>query len=50
MLLWVQGEISNLAAPRSGDLCLSLKDTHAQVCWPTRRLLHVGLRSLNAAG
>jgi len=30
-LLWVAGEISNLAAPRSGHLYFSLKDAHAQV-------------------
>ena len=30
-LLWVEGEISNLAAPRSGHLYFSLKDPHAQV-------------------
>ena len=29
--LWVEGEISNLAAPRSGHLYFSLKDAHAQV-------------------
>ena len=30
-LLWVEGEISNLAMPRSGHLYFSLKDAHAQV-------------------
>lgn len=30
-LLWVAGEISNLATPRSGHLYFSLKDAHAQV-------------------
>lgn len=30
-LLWVAGEISNLAAPSSGHLYFSLKDDHAQV-------------------
>lgn len=30
-LLWVEGEISNLATPRSGHLYFSLKDAHAQV-------------------
>jgi exodeoxyribonuclease VII large subunit len=30
-LLWVEGEISNLAAPSSGHLYFSLKDSHAQV-------------------
>lgn len=30
-LLWVEGEISNLAVPRSGHLYFSLKDAHAQV-------------------
>lgn len=30
-LLWVQGEISNLARPSSGHLYFSLKDRHSQV-------------------
>lgn len=30
-LLWVQGEISNLAQPRSGHLYFSLKDEQAQI-------------------
>lgn len=30
-LLWVQGEISNLARPASGHLYFSLKDTYSQV-------------------
>jgi exodeoxyribonuclease VII large subunit len=30
-LLWVEGEISNLASPRSGHLYFSLKDANAQV-------------------
>ena len=30
-LLWVQGEISNLATPRSGHLYFSLKDSQAQI-------------------
>jgi exodeoxyribonuclease VII large subunit len=30
-LLWVQGEIGNLAAPRSGHLYFNLKDAQAQV-------------------
>ncbi|MDJ0739072.1 MAG: exodeoxyribonuclease VII large subunit [Gammaproteobacteria bacterium] len=30
-LLWVEGEISNLATPRSGHLYFSLKDAQAQV-------------------
>ncbi|WP_456405051.1 exodeoxyribonuclease VII large subunit [Thiolapillus sp.] len=30
-LLWVEGEISNLATPRSGHSYFSLKDAHAQV-------------------
>ena len=30
-LLWVEGEMSNLATPRSGHSYFSLKDTHAQV-------------------
>ncbi|MCG8428957.1 MAG: exodeoxyribonuclease VII large subunit [Chromatiales bacterium] len=30
-LLWVQGEISNLATPASGHIYFSLKDSHAQV-------------------
>lgn len=30
-LLWLEGEISNLASPRSGHLYFSLKDAHSQV-------------------
>ncbi len=30
-LLWVEGEISNLASPRSGHSYFTLKDSHAQV-------------------
>jgi exodeoxyribonuclease VII large subunit len=30
-LLWVEGEISNLAMPSSGHMYFSLKDSHAQV-------------------
>ena len=30
-LIWVSGEISNLAKPRSGHLYFSLKDSHAQI-------------------
>ncbi len=30
-LIWVEGEISNLATPRSGHSYFSLKDSHAQV-------------------
>jgi exodeoxyribonuclease VII large subunit len=30
-LIWVEGELSNLATPRSGHLYFSLKDDHAQV-------------------
>ena len=30
-LVWVEGEISNIASPRSGHLYFSLKDAHAQV-------------------
>ena len=30
-LIWVEGEISNLASPRSGHSYFSLKDQHAQV-------------------
>jgi exodeoxyribonuclease VII large subunit len=30
-LLWVEGEISNLATPRSGHLYFSLKDSQAQI-------------------
>ncbi|MCG6965721.1 MAG: exodeoxyribonuclease VII large subunit [Chromatiaceae bacterium] len=30
-LVWVEGEISNIAMPRSGHLYFSLKDAHAQV-------------------
>ena len=30
-LLWVEGEISNLAAPRSGHIYFTLKDERAQI-------------------
>ena len=30
-LLWVEGELSNLARPASGHIYFSLKDAHAQV-------------------
>lgn len=30
-LLWVEGEISNLATPRSGHLYFNMKDDHAQI-------------------
>ena len=30
-LLWVEGELSGLATPRSGHLYFNLKDAHAQV-------------------
>ena len=46
-LIWLQGEISNLARPRSGHLYFSLKDDRAQVN-PGRvsihRRLHGGSR------
>ncbi len=41
-LVWVEGEISNLATPRSGHSYFSLKDAHAQVrcaLFRNRRLL-----------
>jgi exodeoxyribonuclease VII large subunit len=49
-LLWVEGEISNLAAPRSGHLYFSLKDAHAQVRCAMFRNRRVLLRQQPANG
>jgi exodeoxyribonuclease VII large subunit len=43
-LLWVEGEISNLARPASGHLYFSLKDAHAQIRCAMFRPKSVGLR------
>jgi exodeoxyribonuclease VII large subunit len=49
-LLWVEGEISNLATPRSGHLYFSLKDAHAQVRCALFRGKRLLLRDLPADG
>ena len=49
-LLWIEGEISNLAAPRSGHLYFSLKDAHAQVRCALFRAKRQLLRSTPADG
>ncbi len=48
-LVWVEGEISNLARPASGHLYLSLKDSSAQVrCAMFRmRSMHLGFKPEN---
>lgn len=48
-LVWVEGEISNLARPASGHLYLSLKDASAQVrCAMFRmRSMHLGFKPEN---
>ncbi len=48
-LLWVEGEISNLARPASGHLYLSLKDSKAQVrgAMFRNRAIHLGFRPEN---
>ncbi len=48
-LLWIEGEISNLARPASGHLYLSLKDSTAQVrCAMFRnRAIHLAFRPEN---
>ncbi|HGX92059.1 MAG TPA: exodeoxyribonuclease VII large subunit, partial [Candidatus Tenderia sp.] len=48
-LLWVEGEISNLARPASGHLYFTLKDEAAQVrCAMFRmRSIHLGFRPAN---
>ncbi len=43
-LLWVEGEISNLANPASGHLYFSLKDAHAQVRCALFRMVRNRLR------
>ncbi len=43
-LLWVEGEISNLARPASGHLYFSLKDEHAQVRCAMFRVRNLHLR------
>ncbi|MFC1602241.1 exodeoxyribonuclease VII large subunit [Pseudomonadota bacterium] len=43
-LLWVEGEISNLARPASGHLYFTLKDTHAQVRCAMFRMRRAKLR------
>lgn len=49
-LLWVEGEVSNLAMPRSGHLYFSLKDGHAQVRCALFRNKRVLLRQQPANG
>jgi exodeoxyribonuclease VII large subunit len=49
-LLWVEGEVSNLATPRSGHLYFSLKDAHAQVRCALFRGKRMLLRDLPADG
>lgn len=43
-LLWVEGEISNLATPSSGHIYFSLKDAHAQVRCAMFRMKRMRLR------
>jgi exodeoxyribonuclease VII large subunit len=43
-LLWVEGEISNLARPSSGHIYFSLKDPHAQVRCAMFRMKRLRLR------
>ncbi len=43
-LLWVEGEISNVARPGSGHLYFSLKDAHAQVRCAMFRVRNLHLR------
>jgi exodeoxyribonuclease VII large subunit len=49
-LLWVGGEISNLAQPRSGHLYFSLKDAQAQVRCAMFRMKRTHLRFAPANG
>lgn len=49
-LLWVEGEISNLARPASGHIYLSLKDAHAQVSCAMFRNRNTNLRFQPANG
>ena len=48
-LLWIEGEISNLARPASGHLYFSLKDSKAQVrgAMFRNRAIHLGFRPEN---
>ncbi len=43
-LLWVEGEISNLASPASGHIYFTLKDAHAQVRCAMFRMRRIKLR------
>ncbi|MCF6353886.1 MAG: exodeoxyribonuclease VII large subunit [Candidatus Polarisedimenticolaceae bacterium] len=43
-LLWVEGEISNLARPASGHIYFTLKDVHAQVRCAMFRMRRIKLR------
>ncbi len=43
-LVWVEGELSNLARPASGHMYFSLKDTHAQVRCALFRMVRNRLR------
>lgn len=43
-LLWVEGEISNLARPASGHIYFTLKDAHAQVRCAMFRMRRIKLR------
>ena len=49
-LLWVEGEISNLAQPTSGHIYFTLKDRHAQVRCAMFRLKRQRLRFLPENG
>ena len=49
-LLWVEGEISNLAQPPSGHIYFSLKDKHAQVRCAMFRMKRQRLRFLPENG
>ena len=49
-LLWVEGEISNLAQPASGHIYFTLKDRHAQVRCAMFRLKRQRLRFLPENG
>lgn len=49
-LLWIEGEISNLATPSSGHIYFSLKDEHAQVRCAMFRMKRSRLRFLPGNG
>lgn len=49
-LVWVEGEVSNLASPASGHLYFSLKDAHAQVRCALFRMVRNRLRFRPANG